>query len=57
MEELLNEIELPAIEFTTHGESTSYFEPVAAYSSSIVCCSLLEWCRLLRQLTTNQRRS
>lgn len=36
--ELLGGIELPAIEVTTHGESTTYFEPVAAYSSSIVCC-------------------
>lgn len=38
MAELLDTMELPSIEVTTHGETTSYFEPVAAYSSSVVCC-------------------
>ncbi len=38
MAEFLNEVELPSVEVSTHGDTTSYFEPVAAYCSSIVCC-------------------
>ncbi|WP_276320527.1 hypothetical protein [Amycolatopsis suaedae] len=34
MAEMINGIEVPEAEFTTHGDTTSYFEPVAAYCSS-----------------------
>ncbi|WP_256508404.1 hypothetical protein [Crossiella sp. SN42] len=38
MEKLFIETDVPVIEFSTHGEAMTYFEPVAAYCSSIVCC-------------------
>lgn len=38
MSELFDEVEAPAIEVSTYGESDSYFEPVAATCSSVVCC-------------------